>query len=180
MSATWTAGECAGHWGVAESTWRDAVADGRAPAPLSGFDEQRRRRWDADVVRAYVRPGRGARTDLPVMSADGREVAAMLVELLADHGSLVPREALRGLWVDTYPEHGVTRRVTAAVLAGRAAKQGGRARGDGRAHTAGTEVRKRVGAALRTLEKAGAIVRVGTDAVRVLDPTMLDDLASGD
>lgn len=64
MTDTWTADQCATAWGVEPSTWRAYVATGRAPKPLPGYDEQRRRRWDADAVRNFQRPGRGRRTDL--------------------------------------------------------------------------------------------------------------------
>lgn len=61
---TWTADRCAAEWGVSESSWRSYVATGRAPAPLPGYDEQRRRRWNPSTVREYPRPGQGQRTDL--------------------------------------------------------------------------------------------------------------------
>jgi hypothetical protein len=61
---TWTADQCATAWGVKTPTWLGYVSRGQAPGPLPGYDEQRRRRWDADTVRAYERPGRGRRTDL--------------------------------------------------------------------------------------------------------------------
>lgn len=64
MSDTWTVDQCAATWGVKPSTWRKYVASGFAPAPLDGYDDQRRRRWDPDTVRMFPRPGRGARTDL--------------------------------------------------------------------------------------------------------------------
>lgn len=64
MTDTWTADECAAAWGVKPSTWRSYVATGRAPNPLPGYDDQRRRRWDAAHVRDWQRPGRGHRTDL--------------------------------------------------------------------------------------------------------------------
>ncbi len=64
MAATWTADECAEAWGVAPSTWRAYVAQGRAPGPLPGYDEQRRRMWDPDVVKSWKRPGQGSRSDL--------------------------------------------------------------------------------------------------------------------
>jgi hypothetical protein len=60
-SETWTADQCAAAWGVKVGTWRDYVARGYAPKPLPGFDEQRRRRWDAETVRTYQRPGQGRR-----------------------------------------------------------------------------------------------------------------------
>ena len=34
----WTAQQCAAHTGITTSTWRDYVADHRAPAPLPGYD----------------------------------------------------------------------------------------------------------------------------------------------
>jgi hypothetical protein len=67
MAETWTADQCAAEWGgISPSTWRAYVSQGRAPQPLPGYDEQRRRRWDPAVVRAAKerRPGQGRRTDL--------------------------------------------------------------------------------------------------------------------
>lgn len=61
---TWTTERCADEWGIAVSTWRSYVATGRAPRPLPGYDEQRRRRWDPDAVRTFQRAGQGRRTDL--------------------------------------------------------------------------------------------------------------------
>lgn len=61
---TWTTDQCAAAWGVKPSTWRAYVAAGRAPQPLPGYDDNRRRRWDAEQVRGWRRPGQGARTDL--------------------------------------------------------------------------------------------------------------------
>lgn len=68
---TWTATECAAHAGISETTWRAYVARRHPrgdppPQPLTGYDEQRRRRWDAAAVRAWQarRIGAGARTDL--------------------------------------------------------------------------------------------------------------------
>lgn len=55
----WTAAECAEHCGIRPSTWRDYVADGRAPAPMPGYDEDRRRRWDAQEVRTWQASRRG-------------------------------------------------------------------------------------------------------------------------
>lgn len=176
---TWTTDRCAAEWGVAASTWRDAVADGRAPRPLPGFDEQRRRRWDPDTVRDWARPGRGARTDLsaPVLTDDAREVAAMLAELVAVHGPTVPRERLREMWLDTYPEDGATAHLPAGTIRRRATRQG--ARGDGKAHTAGTYVRRRLGKALVALERAGAVTRVGGRVVRVVDDGLLGEISEG-
>lgn len=64
MTETWTADECAAAWGIKPSTWRAYVSQGRAPKPLPGYDEQRRRRWDSDAARSWKRAGQGRRTDL--------------------------------------------------------------------------------------------------------------------
>lgn len=71
----WTVAECAAAWGVKPSTWRDYVAKGYAPEPLPYYDEQRRRRWDPEQVRAALarRPGRGARTDLSSSTPTDKE-----------------------------------------------------------------------------------------------------------
>lgn len=63
---TWTATECAEFCGLARDTWTSYVSRGQAPKPLPGFDEQRQRRWSAELVREWQanRPGPGARTDL--------------------------------------------------------------------------------------------------------------------
>ena len=61
---TWTAQQCADFWKIKYGTWTKYVSKGHAPKSLEGFDEQRRRRWDAETVRNYPRPGAGARTDL--------------------------------------------------------------------------------------------------------------------
>lgn len=58
----WTVDRCAECWGVAASTWRGYVARGQAPAPKRRVG--RTPVWDAAEVRAWTRPGRGARTDL--------------------------------------------------------------------------------------------------------------------
>jgi len=61
---TWTVDECAAEWSIVPSTWRSYVRAGRAPQPLLGYDEKRRRLWDAEAVRNWPRPGQGARSDL--------------------------------------------------------------------------------------------------------------------
>ncbi len=60
---TWTVDQCADAWDISPVTWRSYVSRGIAPAPLPGYDEQRRRRWDADAVQAAhaARRGRGWR-----------------------------------------------------------------------------------------------------------------------
>lgn len=40
-------------------TWLGYVARRQAPQPLPGHDERGRRRWDAETVRTFPRPGAG-------------------------------------------------------------------------------------------------------------------------
>lgn len=53
---TWTSHECAQAWGVRTPTWLGYVSRGQAPAPLPGDAP---RRWDAEEVRRFRRPGAG-------------------------------------------------------------------------------------------------------------------------
>ncbi|RZT87113.1 hypothetical protein EV383_4021 [Pseudonocardia sediminis] len=80
IAETWTSDECAEHWGVKTTTWLGYVSRGQAPAPLAGIDG-RRKRWDADEVRAFPRPGAGrsragAGGEAEALLARMREVAA--------------------------------------------------------------------------------------------------------
>jgi predicted DNA-binding transcriptional regulator AlpA len=54
---TWTSAECAAAWGVRTPTWLGYVSRGQAPQPLPGGGQAKR--WDADEVRAFPRPGVG-------------------------------------------------------------------------------------------------------------------------
>ncbi len=56
---TWTAQECADAWGVKAPTFLGYVSRGQAPAPLAEPGPDGRRRWDADAVRSWPRPGVG-------------------------------------------------------------------------------------------------------------------------
>ncbi|MBW0102365.1 hypothetical protein [Pseudonocardia sp. KRD291] len=81
IAETWTSDECAEHWGVKTTTWLGYVSRDQAPAPLPGTDDRRRRRWDADEVRAFPRPGAGrsragASDRAEALLARMREVAA--------------------------------------------------------------------------------------------------------
>lgn len=173
---TWTATQCAAEWGIAESTWRAAVADGRAPAPL-GYDPVTGLRiWDAAQVRDYPRPGRGARTDLPSWPATVGELAALLIDLADLYGPTIPRGRIRREWLTVYPEDGSTAPMSPAAVARRATRQG--ERGDGKPTTAGTRARKRISGGLAVLEREGAITRVGTTTVAVLDHARLAEIAS--
>lgn len=57
VSETWTSAECAAAWGVQTSTWLGYVSRGQAPRALP--DAGGVKRWDADEVRAFPRPGVG-------------------------------------------------------------------------------------------------------------------------
>ena len=52
----WSSAECAAAWGVRPATWLGYVSRGQAPPPLPGAGP---RRWDADAVRGFPRPGAG-------------------------------------------------------------------------------------------------------------------------
>jgi transposase len=58
-SETWTSDECAELWGVKTGTWLGYVSRGQAPAALADPDEHGRRRWNAEEVRTFPRPGAG-------------------------------------------------------------------------------------------------------------------------
>ncbi len=57
--STWTAEECGDAWGVQPQTFLGYVSRGQAPAPLAEPGPDGRRRWDADAVRGFPRPGAG-------------------------------------------------------------------------------------------------------------------------
>jgi predicted DNA-binding transcriptional regulator AlpA len=57
VSETWTSAECANAWGVRTPTWLGYVSRGQAPKPLAGAGATKR--WDAEEVRAFPRPGVG-------------------------------------------------------------------------------------------------------------------------
>lgn len=99
---TWTSEECAKAWGVKTPTWLGYVARGQAPDPLPGFDDQRRRRWDADAVRTFPRPGVGrarasAGPEAEALLAAMREVAERMEELRARQRELLVSGKEQGL-----------------------------------------------------------------------------------
>lgn len=56
MAETWTAPQCARHWGVRVSTWTAYAARGQAP-PAVGYDPRTGKRlWNAELVRSR-KPG---------------------------------------------------------------------------------------------------------------------------
>src|SRR5690242_21915969 len=85
---TWTSDECAAAWGVKTSTWLGYVSRGQAPPALPGHDDRGRRRWDADAVRRFPRPGpgrsrAGAGAEAEELLGEMREVAARIEDLRA-------------------------------------------------------------------------------------------------
>jgi len=114
----WTADECAAHAGITTSTWRDYVADHRAPAPLPGYDPHTgRRTWDPATVRTWHtrRPGQGARTDLTYhpdphgqlvfINPTTVTIATLLRDLANAAGTTIPKTALKQRWVQQFPNN---------------------------------------------------------------------------
>lgn len=159
---TWTATECAAHAGISEASWRAYVSRRHpradpAPRPLEGFDEQRRRRWDAGEVRAWQarRAGAGARTDLPSVGRRVAEMAGLLLDLADEIDSdRVPRERIRAEWAALRPEHDVPM---------------GRSRG--------SASRRQVLNLITQLERRGWVRREGQTAVVVCDRDALTEAA---
>lgn len=117
----WTAEQCAEHVGTTTSTWRDYVADHRAPAPLPGYNPHTgRKTWDATAVQAWhsSRPGQGARTDLTYLpGTDGQPVfispttitiATLLRDLAGAEGTTVTKSALRQQWAQQFADDNQT------------------------------------------------------------------------
>lgn len=94
---SWTSAECAAAWGVKPATWAGYVSRGQAPAPLPGADERGRRRWDADAVRAFPRPGvgrsRAAATPENAALLDALAALADELDTLRDRQRDLAREA---------------------------------------------------------------------------------------
>ena len=98
----WTSDECASAWGVKTATWLGYVSRGQAPAPLPGLDDQHRRRWDADEVRRFTRPGvgrsrAGARPAAEGLLGEMAEVAARIDELRERQRELLAAGKKQGL-----------------------------------------------------------------------------------
>lgn len=96
---TWSAAECAAAWNVQPSTWLGYVSRGQAPPPLTGDGP---RRWDADAVRSFPRPGvgrsrAGATAEAEHLLGRMREVAAELARLQARQRALLAEGAEAGL-----------------------------------------------------------------------------------
>ena len=102
MSETWTSAECAAAWGVKPATWLGYVSRGQAPQPLPDPDARGRRRWNADEVRAYPRPGvgrsrAGAGPEAEALLGQMREVAAQIEQLRGRQRELLAAGKQHGL-----------------------------------------------------------------------------------
>lgn len=100
MAETWTSAECAAAWGVQMSTWLGYVSRGQAPQALPG--DGATKRWDADEVRAFPRPGvghsrAGAGADAEGLLAAMRDVAAEIETLHARQREMLVDGKARGL-----------------------------------------------------------------------------------
>ena len=98
----WTSDECAAAWGVKATTRLGYVSRGQAPAPLPGLDERHRRRWDAEEVRRFARPGVGRSRSGAGPAAEGllgemAEVAARIDELRERQRELLAAGREQGL-----------------------------------------------------------------------------------
>ena len=92
VSEPWTSAECAAAWGVRTSTWLGYVSRGQAPKPLPGAGATKR--WDAEEVRAFPRPGvghsrTGAGAEAEELLARMRKVAAEIEALHAQQRELL-------------------------------------------------------------------------------------------
>jgi DNA-directed RNA polymerase specialized sigma24 family protein len=100
VSETWTSAECAAAWGVRTSTWLGYVSRGQAPRALP--DEGGAKRWDADEVRAFPRPGvghsrAGAGAEAEESLSRMREVAAEIEALRGRQRELLIEGKAAGL-----------------------------------------------------------------------------------
>ncbi|MDN5916582.1 MAG: hypothetical protein L0I76_16020 [Pseudonocardia sp.] len=123
IAETWTSVECAQHWGVKTTTWVGYVSRGQAPAPLPGTDERRRKRWDADEVRRFPRPGAGrsragASDEAEALLSRMRETAAQDPSPRQEQKALLAAGQERGLEISAMARAlGVSRRTAHTWLA---------------------------------------------------------------
>jgi DNA-directed RNA polymerase specialized sigma24 family protein len=100
VSQLWTSAECAAAWGVRTSTWLGYVSRGQAPSALPGDGPTRR--WDADEVRSFPRPGvghsrAGAGAEATELLDRMREVAAEIDTLRTRQRELLVEGKAAGL-----------------------------------------------------------------------------------
>lgn len=167
----WTADQCATHTGITTSTWRDYVADGRAPAALPGYDPATgRKTWDATTVQSWhaQRPGQGARTDLTYHpDPDGHPVfinpttittATLLRDLTSTEGTTVTKSALHQKWAQQFPNKNQTTPPSQHAY-----------------HTTNIPTARQINKALTALNKLGAIQH-NRHHITITDHTILTNI----
>jgi hypothetical protein len=164
----WIAEQCATHVGITISTWRDYVADGRAPAALPGYDpETGRKTWDPATVRTWHahRPGQGARTDLTHLpDPHGHPVFINPTTITtATHTPTIPRSALRQQF---------TQQIISGHLKNHTEPQSPHA-----PHVTNTPTTRQINKALGALYKLGAI-RHDRQHITIIDQAILARIAT--
>lgn len=101
---SWTGAECAQAWGVRPATWLGYVSRGQAPQPRAEPGAGGTRRWDADEVRRFPRPGvgrsrSGAGPEAAALLAEMQDVAARLEDLRGRQRELLVAGKQQGLEV---------------------------------------------------------------------------------
>ena len=85
-------------------TWLGYVSRGQAPAPLPDADEHGRKRWDAEQVRSFPRPGAGrsragAAPEAQRLLAEMSDTAERIDELRSRQRELLESGKAEGLEV---------------------------------------------------------------------------------
>ncbi|TQM43359.1 hypothetical protein [Pseudonocardia cypriaca] len=123
MTESWTSAECAAAWGVKPATWLGYVSRGQAPQPLAEPDAQGRKRWDADEVRGWPRPGvgrsrAGAGPEAEALLEQMREVADRIEELRGRQRELLSAGKEQGLEISSMAKAlGISRQTAYGWLA---------------------------------------------------------------
>lgn len=123
MTDRWTSAECAAAWGVKPATWLGYVSRGQAPQPLPDADEQGRKRWAADEVRRWPRPGAGhsragAGPEADALLERMREVAERMEELRGRQRELLTAGKRQGLEISAMAKAlGISRQTAYGWLA---------------------------------------------------------------
>ena len=124
MTESWTGAECAAAWGVKPATWLGYVSRGQAPQPLAEPDAQGHKRWDADEVRGWPRPGvgrsrAGAGPEAEALLEQMREVADRIEELRGRQRELLAAGKQQGLEISSMAKAlGISRQTAYGWLAG--------------------------------------------------------------
>jgi DNA-directed RNA polymerase specialized sigma24 family protein len=123
VTERFTSAECAAAWGVKPATWLGYVSRGQAPPPLPDADAQGRKRWDADEVRRWPRPGAGhsrsgAGPEAEALLEHMREVAERIEELRGRQRELLSAGKRQGLEISAMAKAlGISRQTAYGWLA---------------------------------------------------------------